>query len=94
MKNSQAIGITPDGPRGPNQKINGEVINIARISGADILVVSYSSSKFKIFNSWDKFKLPLPFSKLAYICDKKLYNIERSANNEQVEDLKLLLKRR
>ncbi|MDA9573513.1 DUF374 domain-containing protein [Rickettsiales bacterium] len=93
LKNSQAIGITPDGPRGPSQKINGEVINIARISSADILVVSYSSSKFKIFNSWDKFKMPLPFSKLAYICDKQLYNIERSANNEQVEDLKIIVEK-
>ncbi len=66
LKNKKALGITPDGPRGPNQKINSEIVNIARISGAAIIPISYSSSRFKCFKSWDRFKLPLPFAKISF----------------------------
>ncbi len=68
LKNGQGLGITPDGPRGPNQKINSEISGIAKISGAAIMPTSCSCSRFLQFNSWDKFKLPLPFSKLNFYC--------------------------
>ncbi len=66
LKSGKGLGITPDGPRGPNQKINSAVISIAKMSNSLIAPVSYSSSRFIQFNSWDKFKLPLPFSKINF----------------------------
>lgn len=72
LKSGKGLGITPDGPRGPNQQINSEVVSIARISDSLIIPVSYSCSRFKQFNSWDKFKLPLPFSKLCFYCGEIL----------------------
>ncbi len=89
LKEGYSLGITPDGPRGPNQKINGDVIHLAKISGAKILAISYSSSRFKELNSWDKFKIPLPFSKIKYICDYKLFSVDRSASKEDLEKIKL-----
>ncbi len=67
LKQGYGLGITPDGPKGPNQKINGHVIEIAKMSKAYIVPASYSSSRFIQFNSWDKFKLPLPFSKIVFL---------------------------
>ncbi len=66
LKNNKGLAITPDGPRGPNQKINSEVINIAKLSGAMIIPTSATCSRFIEFNSWDKFKMPLPFAKISF----------------------------
>jgi len=73
LKDGKAFGITPDGPRGPNQKINSEIIGMAKISGAAIMPSSYSCSKFIQFNSWDKFKLPLPFATLCFYCEDFIF---------------------
>jgi lysophospholipid acyltransferase (LPLAT)-like uncharacterized protein len=84
LKRGYSLGITPDGPRGPNQKINGDIINIARIANAKIIAVSYSSSNFIIFNSWDRFKLPLPFGKLSFYIDEVPIEIPRNSSDEQI----------
>ena len=80
LKNGYALGITPDGPRGPSQKINGELLNIAKITDSSLIAISYSCSKFKVIKkSWDKFKIPLPFSSLCFYIDDKLFKISRSS---------------
>jgi lysophospholipid acyltransferase (LPLAT)-like uncharacterized protein len=84
LKRGYSLGITPDGPRGPNQKINGDIINIARIANAKIIAVSYSSSNFIIFNSWDRFKLPLPFGKLSFYIYEVPIEIPRNSSDEQI----------
>ena len=84
LKRGYSLGITPDGPRGPNQKINGDIINIAKIANAKIIAVSYSSSNFIIFNSWDRFKLPLPFGKLSFYIDEVPLEIPRNSSDEQI----------
>lgn len=81
LKNGKGLGITPDGPRGPNQKVNGDIIHIAKISNAQIISVSYSCSRFKQFNSWDKFKLPLPFSELCFYYGE-IMNVAHDADEE------------
>jgi hypothetical protein len=88
LKKGYSIAITPDGPRGPNQKINGEVIEIARISGAGILTISYSSSKYKQMNTWDKFKIPLPFSKICFYINKEIIFVDKNSDKTQKEKLK------
>lgn len=89
LKNGDALGITPDGPRGPNQKINGEILNIAKISGAKIMICSYSSSRVKILNSWDKFRIPLPFSKLCFYVDEQIIEIPKNTSDEEMKELTL-----
>jgi len=76
LKNGYALGMTPDGPRGPNQKINGELLNIVKLTNSKLIVISYSCSNFITVNkSWDKFKIPLPFSKLVFYVDDKCFEI-------------------
>lgn len=89
-----SLGITPDGPRGPNQKINGEVISIARISGAKILPISYSSSRFKKLKTWDQFTIPLPFSTLCFYFDETAIEVNKDADSEQIEKIKNLVEER
>ncbi len=89
LKKGYSIGITPDGPRGPNQKINGDVVNIARMSGAKIITISCSFSRFKEINSWDKFKIALPFSRICYYCNDKVITVDKKANKLDMEKIKL-----
>jgi hypothetical protein len=94
LKKGFSLGITPDGPRGPNQKINGEIINIARISGSTILAMSYSCSRFKQLNTWDNFKIPLPFSKLCFYFDDQLINVARHSSQEEMKKIEQLVEER
>ncbi len=94
LKKGHFIGITPDGPRGPNQKISGEVVNIAKLSGAAMLAISYSSSRFIELNSWDRFKIPLPFSTLCFYCDEQLIYAPKEADKNEIEKIRLTLEGR
>ena len=53
--------ITPDGPKGPRHIVKGSICKIAKRYDAPIVYASYSSSRKKLLNSWDKFILPIPF---------------------------------
>jgi lysophospholipid acyltransferase (LPLAT)-like uncharacterized protein len=58
------IGITPDGPRGPCYDFKpGALIVARRAHGAMLLIGAGFSSRWQL-KSWDRFILPLPFSKI------------------------------
>ena len=65
LKSGQVIGITPDGPRGPFQSVSPGTVKIAQMGKVDVIPITFSTSRSKIFRSWDKFFLALPFSKGA-----------------------------
>ena len=64
--------ITPDGPRGPARQVDGAIINIASNSQLPIIPGSCSAKSAKIFNSWDKFMIPLPFNKIVIVFTQPL----------------------
>ena len=88
FKKGYFLGITPDGPRGPNQKINGEIISIARLSGSALIPLSYSCSRFIKLKSWDQFKVPLPFSTLCFYCDDKVIFVPKESDEAEMEKIK------
>ncbi len=67
------IGMTPDGPRGPRQRLQPGIVQIAKLSGVPILPVGASTSRAKFFNSWDRFMLALPFAKVHFCYGKPIY---------------------
>jgi lysophospholipid acyltransferase (LPLAT)-like uncharacterized protein len=58
-----AIGITPDGPKGPRHVCKRGVVTMARHSGVAIRPVSYSAEDRWILPSWDGMIVPKPFSR-------------------------------
>ncbi|MEM9233253.1 MAG: lysophospholipid acyltransferase family protein [Pseudomonadota bacterium] len=60
LRDGSNIGITPDGPRGPRQRAQAGVAQLARLGGAAVLPVTFSAQKARVFDSWDHFLLPLP----------------------------------
>lgn len=55
------ISMTPDGPRGPFQKAALGSAYLASKSGHPLIPVSYSATRSKRLNSWDRFVMFLPF---------------------------------
>ena len=64
LNSGATITITPDGPKGPCYKVQPGVVKLAQASGAPIVVVSVNYSSSWRFNSWDRFCVPKPFSKV------------------------------
>lgn len=63
LENKGCIVITPDGPRGPRQRVNEGPLRLARITGAPLMPCTLAVKNRKVFNSWDKLTLPLPFGR-------------------------------
>lgn len=66
------ITITPDGPKGPACIAQHGAVYIAQKTGLPIVPISFGASRAKIFDSWDKFLLPKPFSKIVFVVGEPL----------------------
>ena len=78
----ESIAITPDGPKGPKEKVKDGIIKLAQITNSPIIPLVWSTNKFKIINSWDNFIIPIPFSKGVYSFGKPIYVKKRINVNE------------
>lgn len=63
IKAGKIIGMTPDGPRGPRMHMKPGIITMARLTGAPIIPVCYSTSNKRIMSTWDRLLVPLPFGR-------------------------------
>lgn len=64
IRGGKDVAITPDGPRGPRYELNGGLVFLAHRTGAPIMPIHVEYSHCIRFNSWDKFMLPLPFTRV------------------------------
>lgn len=67
LRGGGAVAITPDGPRGPRHHVNRGAAFLARDSGLPILPFGFGVSRAVRLNSWDRFGLPLPFSRVQIV---------------------------
>ena len=65
--------VIPDGPQGPRFKVQPGVVTMAKKTGYAILPISYSAKRMKIFNSWDRFIFPYPFTTCRVIYGNLIY---------------------
>ena len=85
------IAFTPDGPRGPLREVQPGVILAAAATGLPIQPVAIAASRAKLLRSWDRFLVPLPFSKVHIVYGEPLA-VERRGDLEQAAaELKLRL---
>jgi hypothetical protein len=85
--------ITPDGPKGPREKVKSGVIELAKLTGAPILPVTFSASRRRILKSWDAFLLPLPLSRAVYVWGEPIY-VESTATKEEISKYQEILAER
>jgi lysophospholipid acyltransferase (LPLAT)-like uncharacterized protein len=66
------VCITPDGPRGPRYVVQPGVIKLASATGAPIVPIHIRFSSAWRLNSWDRFAIPKPLSRVRMIIDDPL----------------------
>ena len=88
LKDGGVIGITPDGPKGPRQRMQASSLDMARMSGAYLVPFAASTSRAKWLNSWDRMIVPLPFARGVFAFGEPL-EIPRKASPEGYEALRL-----
>jgi lysophospholipid acyltransferase (LPLAT)-like uncharacterized protein len=87
------VAIAPDGPRGPRCKVQPGVIQLARISGRPIIPFAFSAFPRKVFNTWDHFIVPFPFSRGVFVWGEFIW-VDRAAGAEAIEAKASLLEKR
>lgn len=76
------LAITPDGPRGPRYVVQDGVMSLAQLTGLPIIPFAFYARRKIIVKSWDRFQIPLPFSRCEMVFAKPVV-VPRDASDEQ-----------
>jgi lysophospholipid acyltransferase (LPLAT)-like uncharacterized protein len=82
-----------DGPRGPKGVVKTGLIKIAQLSQAAIFPVYIAVDHAWIFNSWDHFLIPKPFSRVIIRFDHPIL-VPRKVDKGKFEDIRLEVEER
>jgi lysophospholipid acyltransferase (LPLAT)-like uncharacterized protein len=88
LRSKDIVVITPDGPRGPRQRIKKGALRIARITGVPIYPIIFSVNKRKVFKTWDNFILPFPFNTGKVIWTDPIY-IPKESTDSELKDIQI-----
>lgn len=84
--------ITPDGPRGPRYQLQPGVVKLAQTTGLPVVVMRVEYRSCWCLNSWDRFQIPKPFSKVRVTLEEPR-NLPRAMNEEEFERARLSLEK-
>lgn len=90
LRKGYSVAMTPDGPRGPARQIQDGIIYLAQVSGRPIVPVSYFAQWKICLRSWDRFQIPLPFSRCEFY-DNAPITVPRECTDAERERLRLKL---
>jgi lysophospholipid acyltransferase (LPLAT)-like uncharacterized protein len=77
------LAVTPDGPRGPRHRVQPGAVYLAQRTGARLVPVACVAEKRVVLNTWDRFEIPLPFSKVV-IVEGEAISVPRSLGRSGV----------
>ena len=89
----ETIPMTADVPPGPARQAGTGIITLARLSGRPIVPVAVATDRFTSFNTWSRFTLNLPSSKLAMVMSEPVL-VARDASPEAQEEARLAVEAR
>jgi len=84
------LAIAVDGPRGPRQRAKPGAIRLAQVTGARLFPVACAPRRGHVFGSWDRFVLPLPFTRVYYTGGAPLA-VARDADESTLESTRARL---
>ncbi len=88
LRKHLVAGHVVDGPLGPMGKVKPGAIFLALAAGAAVVPISVAAERAWYFNSWDRFFIPKPFSRVA-IRFGPVMDLERPGNPAEFERLRL-----
>lgn len=59
------LAITPDGPRGPAERVKPGVVYLASRTGFPVVPVATAADRSWVLGSWDGFRIPHPFARVV-----------------------------
>ncbi len=86
-KGNFGICMSPDGPGGPSLRVQEGALYFAKMSGAPIIPVSYSSSRAWLQDRWDRYLVALPFSKIVCHIGEPIF-VPKKATPQEFEDIR------
>lgn len=87
-----SLAITPDGPKGPRFVAQSGAIILGQKTGFPIIPVSLGLTKYWELPSWDRFRIPKPFSKVILIYGDPI-TIPSKLEKPEVEEYRELLEK-
>ncbi|MCA1733603.1 MAG: lysophospholipid acyltransferase family protein [Acidobacteria bacterium] len=88
----RVIIFTPDGPRGPRHSVQPGVVRAAQLAQVPIIPGALIAPRKKRLSSWDRFEIPLPFSRVLYLYGDPLV-VSRDLSEDQFEAARASLER-
>jgi hypothetical protein len=79
--------ITPDGPRGPCYEVEEGALLLAQLTGLPIVPYTCNLGWKIRVKSWDRFQIPLPFSRCEVVFEKPI-RVPREATDAEREELR------
>ena len=73
LNSNNIAAITPDGPKGPARKFKAGAVVAAKKCGVPLVMVGAAAEKKRRLHSWDKFEIPLPFSRVNIVYSDPVY---------------------
>lgn len=67
LKQGISVGITPDGPKGPAYRAKHGIFFASLWSQCPVIPLSFSTSRYRRAQSWDRFFIPLPFGRFDFV---------------------------
>lgn len=59
------LGLAPDGPRGPAERVKPGLVYLASRTGFPVIPVASASRHAWVLRSWDRFRIPQPFARVV-----------------------------
>lgn len=91
LKQGGVMIITPDGPRGPMHSMNPGLVWMARETGYSVVPSGFVASRAWRAKSWDRFTLPKPFARLAFVYGPPIA-VAHDASNAELEKVSLVIR--
>ena len=90
LRAGRNVGLVADGSKGPARVVQPGAILLASRTGAPILPMVCSCSRYIRFGSWDGTILPLPFSRIDFFFGEPI-RLEKDLGTDEVERERLRL---
>jgi lysophospholipid acyltransferase (LPLAT)-like uncharacterized protein len=72
-ESGRALGISPDGPRGPRHRAQPGVLLVAQRAGVPILPLAAAARPRRELDSWDRFVIPAPIARVVRGCGAPIH---------------------
>ncbi|MDR3208495.1 MAG: DUF374 domain-containing protein [Rickettsiales bacterium] len=84
LRNNNILCLSPDGPRGPRMRLNDGCVYFAKMSGAPIIPVCFTTTRPWFQDRWDKYLIAKMFGKIICVAGAPIY-YDKSNPNETLD---------